>query len=92
MSDAIRDGDTIRGVVRATGVNEDGHTPGITTPSQTAQENLIRQTYRLNGLSLDHTRYYEAHGTGTAIGDPIESQALGNVFRRIRSTQDPLYV
>jgi acyl transferase domain-containing protein len=92
LSDAIRDGNTIRAVIRSTGANEDGRTPGITQPSRQAQERLIRETYRRAGLSLAHTRYFEAHGTGTAIGDPREAQAIGNAFQKYRTPDDPVYV
>lgn len=92
LSDAIRDGNTIRAVIRSTGANEDGRTPGITQPSRQAQERLIRETYRRAGLSLAHTRYFEAHGTGTAIGDPREAQAIGSAFQKYRTPDDPVYV
>lgn len=92
LSDAIRDGDTIRAVIRATGSNQDGKTPGITQPSREAQERLIRETYRKAGLSMEPTRFFEAHGTGTPIGDPREAQAIGNAFRQDRSPEDPLHV
>ena len=62
LSAAIRDGNTIRAVIRGTGSNQDGRTPGITQPSAEAQEALIRQTYRTAGLDLNHTRFFEAHG------------------------------
>lgn len=62
LSDAIRDNDTIRAVIRSTGCNSDGHTPGITQPSKSMQEQLIRETYQKAGLNLNTTRYFEAHG------------------------------
>ncbi|KAI0022605.1 putative polyketide synthase [Xylariomycetidae sp. FL0641] len=92
LADAVRDGNTIRAVIRATGSNEDGRTPGITQPSRKAQEQLIMQTYARSGLSMAHTRYFEAHGTGTPIGDPREAQAIGSAFRQCRRSDDPLYV
>jgi acyl transferase domain-containing protein len=64
LGDAIRDGNTIRAVVRSTSSNQDGKTPGITVPSKEAQMRLILDTYAKAGLSLDETRYFEAHGTG----------------------------
>lgn len=64
LDDAIRDGRTIRAVIRSTCSNQDGRTPGITQPSREAQYRLIQDTYAKAGLSLDHTRYFEAHGTG----------------------------
>lgn len=59
---AVRDGDMIRAVIRATGSNQDGHTPVLTQPSQHSQEELIRHVYRQANLSLAETRYVEAHG------------------------------
>ncbi|KAH8806011.1 fatty acid synthase S-acetyltransferase [Xylogone sp. PMI_703] len=94
LSTAIRDGDTIRAVVRGTGINQDGRTPGITLPSQEAQETLIRETYAKAGLDLAQTRFFEAHGTGTAAGDPIEAGAIAATFRdaRIKDDGEPLIV
>lgn len=60
--DAVRDGDTIRAVIRSTGSNQDGRTPGMTQPSRTAQETLIRETYEKAGLDPQFTRFFEAHG------------------------------
>jgi Polyketide synthase modules and related proteins len=90
LSAAIRDGDTIRAVIRETGVNQDGRTPGITVPSADAQEKLIREVYWRAGLDLEHTRFVEAHGTGTSTGDPIEAGALARAFKCRR--ESPLYV
>lgn len=90
LSIAVRDGDTIRAVIRETGVNQDGRTPGITVPSAEAQERLIREVYWRAGLDLGDTRFVEAHGTGTAIGDPIEAGALARAFKCRRKT--PLYI
>lgn len=92
LSDALRNNDTIRAVIRASGSNQDGRTPGITQPDPKAQAQLIHETYRLAGLSMEHTRFFEAHGTGTAIGDPIELGAIADCFHRHRNTSDPLYV
>ncbi|KAI8155693.1 Compactin diketide synthase [Colletotrichum sp. SAR 10_71] len=82
---ALRDGDTIRSIIRATGVNQDGRTPSITQPSSAAQIELIKKTYEAAGLSLSETEYVEAHGTGTPVGDPIEASAIGQVFRSHRN-------
>ncbi|KAI1077405.1 hypothetical protein F5B20DRAFT_583402 [Whalleya microplaca] len=80
LDDAIRDGDTIRCVIRSTGVNADGRTAGLMLPNGDAQESLIRSTYATAGLDPAFTRYIESHGTGTKAGDPIESSVLGRVF------------
>ncbi|KAH9870202.1 hypothetical protein J1614_007125 [Plenodomus biglobosus] len=90
LANALRDGDVIRAIVRATGVNQDGRTPSITQPSQDAQVELIQKTYENGGLNLADTEFIEAHGTGTIVGDPIEVGAIGTVFRQHRSR--PIYV
>lgn len=73
LSQAIADGDHIECVIRETGVNSDGKTPGITMPSYESQARLIRDTYARCGLDLsresDRPQYFEAHGTGTQAGD-----------------------
>ncbi|RAK85777.1 hypothetical protein BO79DRAFT_231135 [Aspergillus costaricaensis CBS 115574] len=92
LSEAIKNGDTIRALIRSTGSNQDGKTPGITQPSMERQEDLYRDTYERAGLSLDVTRYVEGHGTGTAVGDPIEARAIGNIFRPHRSSDEPVYL
>ncbi|KAK4212038.1 acyl transferase/acyl hydrolase/lysophospholipase [Rhypophila decipiens] len=84
LSRAIADNDHIECVIRETGVNQDGHTRGITMPSARAQESLIRATYARAGLDIgreeDRPQYFEAHGTGTPTGDPIEAEAISSVF------------
>lgn len=67
LNDAVRDGDTIRAVIRSTGSNQDGHTPGVTQPSKSSQSTLILETYRKAGLDFSPTRYFEAHGKWAAI-------------------------
>ena len=80
LQDAIRDGDHIRAVIRETALNQNGKTQTISSPSQTAQEDLARTCYRRAGLDPAHTAYVEAHGTGTPVGDPLEVAALSAAF------------
>lgn len=80
LKDALADGDSIRAVIRETYLNQDGKTETITSPSQEAQEALMRECYRRAGLSPRDTQYFEAHGTGTPTGDPIEARAIAAVF------------
>ncbi|EKG19785.1 Beta-ketoacyl synthase [Macrophomina phaseolina MS6] len=89
-SQAEAAGDRIRAVVRGTGANHDGSKSGLTLPNGKAQAGLIRSTYKAAGLDVAHTDYFEAHGTGTKAGDPIEANAIGSVFAQARST--PLMV
>ncbi|KAM3086885.1 hypothetical protein ACMFMG_001006 [Clarireedia jacksonii] len=80
---AIRDGDYVECVIRETGVNQDGRTPGITMPSSQAQLALIEKTYRRAGLDCknekERCQYFEAHGTGT-VGDSKEAEAVQTAF------------
>lgn len=92
LDDALRDGDTIRAVIRNTGTNQDGRTPGITLPSEEAQTDLINKTYRQCNIHMEPTRFFEAHATGTPVGDPIEGTAIGKAFRAYRTAEDPLYI
>jgi acyl transferase domain-containing protein len=93
LIDAIADGDTVRAIIRNTGCNQDGRTPSITMPSAQAQADLISKTYAKAGLSLSDTAYFEAHGTGTPLGDPLELSALGLTFGAAKSAgEPPLYV
>ena len=71
LSRALEDKDAIRAVIRATGTNQDGRTPGITMPNRAAQADLIRTVYGSSSLSMRATTYFEAHGTGTEIGVSI---------------------
>jgi acyl transferase domain-containing protein len=64
LTHALRDGDTVRAVIRSSCSNQDGKTPGLTQPSKEAQRRLILDAYRKAGLGLAETRYFEAHGTG----------------------------
>lgn len=81
LDDALRDGNPIRAVIRATASNFDGRTPGIAQPSSTSQEALIRACYRSAQITdFGDTTFVECHGTGTATGDPIEASAVANVF------------
>ncbi|KAI0839672.1 putative polyketide synthase [Hypoxylon sp. FL0890] len=99
LSDAIRDGDTIECIIRETGTNQDGRTPGITMPSSVSQAELIRKTYARAGLSplTDRCQYFEAHGTGTKAGDPQEAGAIYRAFfgekeQESENPDDVLYV
>ncbi|KAI9150471.1 beta-ketoacyl synthase domain-containing protein [Paramyrothecium foliicola] len=84
LSEAIANGDNIDAVIRETGVNQDGRSRGITMPTVKAQAALIRETYARAGLDpaskADRCQFFEAHGTGTPAGDPIEAEAIHTAF------------
>ena len=92
LSDAIRDGDAVRAVIRGSASNQDGKTGGITLPNAAAQEDLIRSAYYAAGIDPLETEYVEAHGTGTQAGDPLETGALSRVLCEGRSPDNPLRV
>jgi acyl transferase domain-containing protein len=82
LRDAVRDGNPIRAVIRACDSNADGGDGSRTmgTPNALAQEALIRHTYATAGLSLAETKVIELHGTGTPVGDPLETAAIAQCF------------
>ena len=80
LAAAVRDHDPIYAVIRATGINQDGQTAGISLPNQEAQERLIATVYRQAGVLPGEVHYIEAHGTGTRAGDPVEAHALHRVL------------
>ena len=89
---AIRDRDTIYAQILGTAVSQDGHTAGITIPSEGAQEAAISTALRRAGVEPNEIGYVEAHGTGTPVGDPVEVVALANALTANRPTSSPLLV
>ncbi len=81
LSDARADGDRVLAVIRGSAVNHDGPSSGLTAPNGLAQEQVIRRALDNARLDPADVSYIEAHGTGTSLGDPIEVNALGSVFR-----------
>ncbi|MCJ1394622.1 hypothetical protein MMC18_007502 [Xylographa bjoerkii] len=93
LSDALAAGDPIRAVIRESALNQDGKSETITSPSQAAQIELMRETYRRAGLSPNDTQYFEAHGTGTPTGDGIEARSIAAVFGpRSKGRTRPLHI
>jgi 3-oxoacyl-(acyl-carrier-protein) synthase/acyl carrier protein len=82
---ALQDGDHIYGVIKGSGVNQDGSTNGITAPSSESQKSLQLRVYRECGVDPSTVTYVECHGTGTKLGDPIEIAALTESFRAYTS-------
>jgi acyl transferase domain-containing protein/NADPH:quinone reductase-like Zn-dependent oxidoreductase/nucleoside-diphosphate-sugar epimerase/acyl carrier protein len=80
LSQAQVDGDRVLAVIRGSACNQDGRTNGITAPSGNAQREVIQEALAAARLRPNDVDYVETHGTGTSLGDPIEVQALGEVF------------
>ncbi len=88
---ALADGDDIQAVILASGVNADGaRKTGITIPSSEGQAELMRSVLARSGLEASDIDFFEAHGTGTAVGDPIEAMAIGTVYGRGRAGPLPI--
>ena len=86
LKQALADRDQIYGVIRASGVNHGGRSNSMTAPNPQAQSDLICQVYRRAGIQANQVSYIETHGTGTPIGDPIEVNALKEVWQRVGKT------
>ncbi|WP_430233561.1 SDR family NAD(P)-dependent oxidoreductase [Paraburkholderia tropica] len=90
---AVADGDTIHAVIAASGVNSDGFTQGgISVPGTPTQAALLREVYARAQIDPRTVDYLEAHGTGTAVGDPIETRALADVVGAGRDSDSPLLI
>lgn len=81
---ALDAGDRIYAVIRATSVNQDGHTPGMTVPSAAAQQAMIEEALAKAGIAAGDVQYVETHGAGTPVGDPIEATAIGGALGKGR--------
>lgn len=77
LADAIADGDRILALVRGSAVNQDGRSTVLAAPNGLAQQELIREALRNAQVDGRRVGFVETHGTGTALGDPIEVEALG---------------
>jgi len=89
---AVADGNQILAVVAGSAVNTDGRKSGLTVPSADAQAALMTRAYASAGISPADIDYLEAHGTGTPVGDPIESRAIGLALGQVRGADKPLLI
>lgn len=92
LSRAIAEGDRVYAVIRGSAVNQDGLSQGIMAPNGPAQVRVIRSALANARVAAKDVAYVEAHGTGTKLGDPIELQALGNVYGQAAERAAPLLV
>ena len=92
LTDAIQDDDRILAVIKGSAVNQDGKTNGLTAPNGLSQQAVIKQALDNAGVAISAIQYIEAHGTGTSLGDPIEVEAIGKVFKDARDFGNPLLI
>ena len=94
LGDAVRDADVIRAVIRSSAVNTNGKVAGygLTFPNVKGQEDVIRAAYSRANLNPNQTAYFECHGTGTSVGDPIEVRAASRAMNDSRSPEKPLLI
>ena len=92
LSDALANGDNILAVIRGTAVNQDGASAGLTVPNGPSQVAVIRKALDNGAVDPASISYIEAHGTGTSLGDPIEVGAIGTVFSKTHSQNEPLII
>lgn len=92
LRDAQAGGDPIFSVILGSAVNQDGGSGGLTMPSGPAQQKVIRRALQVAGLTPADVDYVEAHGTATPLGDPIEANALAEVFAPEHRGDRPLFI
>lgn len=89
-SGAVRDGRDILAEVRATSINSDGRTVGLTAPSERAQRRLFGRAIRQAGISPEDIGMIEGHGTGTRLGDKTELRSLATTYGDTAAGRGPL--
>ena len=92
QSDAERDGDPILALIHGSAVNQDGRSNGLTAPNGPAQEAVIREALDRAGVMPSEVGHVECHGTGTALGDPQEVEALQNVLGKGGGREQPCWI
>lgn len=88
LNKALIDRDHIYGVIKGSAVNHGGHVNSLTVPNPNAQAEVIVAAHQQANLAIDSITYIEAHGTGTALGDPIEINGLKTAFQILSNMQN----
>ncbi len=93
LSKAEADGDHIYATIMGSAVNQDGYTEdGFTVPSASSQIEMLKTAYQDAGVDPSQVDYIEAHGTGTPVGDPIETKAFGEVIGKDRTDEEKCWM
>ena len=92
VEQALKDNDHIFSVITHSGISHNGRTVGIVAPSPDEQEQLLRDVFTAAKINPRDVGFFEAHGTGTKKGDPIEATAIYNAVGKYFTKDDPLYI
>ena len=92
LSEALAAGDHVLAVIRGSAINHDGSSSGFTVPNGLAQQEVLRRALDNAGISPADVGYVETHGTGTQLGDPIDVEAVAEVYGRDRKSGNPLII
>lgn len=92
LSQALKDGDKILGVIRGSSVSHDARSTGVAAPNGASQIKVIRAALKSAQLKPDQISYIEAHGTGTVLGDAIELNSIHEGYQSDKNRKGPLYV
>ncbi|MDJ0763008.1 MAG: SDR family NAD(P)-dependent oxidoreductase [Myxococcota bacterium] len=92
VSDALKRKSKILAIIRGSAVNQDGHSNGLTAPNGESQKAVIRRALSNAGVTSDQISYFETHGTGTKLGDPIEVNALKDIVDENNDRHSPCYL
>ena len=92
LSDALAAGDSIAAMIRGSAINHDGSSSGFTVPNGLAQQEVLRRALENAGVAPADVAYVETHGTGTQLGDPIDVEAVAEVYGRDRKSDSPLVI
>jgi acyl transferase domain-containing protein/NAD(P)H-dependent flavin oxidoreductase YrpB (nitropropane dioxygenase family)/NAD(P)-dependent dehydrogenase (short-subunit alcohol dehydrogenase family) len=88
LADAERDGDRIYAVIKGIGASSDGRARGLTAPGAEGQVRALNRAYEKSGIDPTTVGYFEAHGTGTAVGDVVEVNSLSSFLREAGAEAD----
>ena len=90
LTQAQKDGDNILAVIEGSAIAHDGKSNGLTAPNGISQQLVMRNALQDAAVSPDQVSYIETHGTGTALGDPIEIRAIENVYANGHNKDTPI--
>ena len=88
LSDALKDGDRIQAVIKGSALNQDGKSNGLTAPNGPSQKAVIKEALQNAKANINEIGYFEIHGSGTSLGDPIEVNTLASLLKKSIDPKD----